>query len=120
MKYKTSLQNVEFHAYHGVYEEETLIGGKFIVNASVIVDWTLHKYISVLDDATNYELIYKIIHNEMQKTVPLIETVAHRILNQLKAEFTDAKEIEVSIVKPRAGGLLPSGSAVVAFEWKAD
>jgi dihydroneopterin aldolase len=120
MKYKTSLQDVEFHAYHGVYEEETLMGGKFIVNASVLVYRTASKNITVLEDATNYEIIYKIMHVEMQKTVPLIETVAQRIVNQLKAEFTEAREIEVSIVKPRAGGLLPSGDAVVSFEWKAD
>jgi dihydroneopterin aldolase len=52
----------------------------------------------------------------MKVTENLIETVAQRILSKLKLEFEQAKSIHVTIHKPNAGGLIPSGQATVRFQ----
>jgi dihydroneopterin aldolase len=116
MNYTTSLQNIEFYAYHGLYEAEKYIGGKFIVSASVAQNVDDELLITHINQATNYELLYQIIHKHMMHREDLLETVAQKIINEIKHTFNRALHIKVSIEKPRAAGLLPSGTAVVELD----
>ncbi|MBK9151196.1 MAG: dihydroneopterin aldolase [Saprospiraceae bacterium] len=100
-----SVQRAEFYAYHGWYEEERLCGNLFIVDAEV----TLPFLPDSSDDIThtvNYEKIYTICTREMQNTAKLLETVAVRILHNLKEEFPSITHARVRIEKqrPQLGG----------------
>ncbi|MFN4971951.1 MAG: dihydroneopterin aldolase [Bacteroidota bacterium] len=115
MKYQSGLQGVEFYAYHGVYGEEQKTGGLFRVDLWVTV---LHQSdFERLSALINYETLYAIASQEMQKTTPLIETVAHRILLAVQNKLPECDEIRVCIQKPQAAGLLKSGCAVVEIMW---
>lgn len=118
MIYETSLTGIKVFASHGVYEAERIIGMEFIVDASVKQHMKDDEVITTLAHAINYEKIYKIILEQMMVTEYLIETVAQRILNQLKNEFSQAQQIKVTIHKPNAGGFMHSGEAVVMFTFE--
>lgn len=113
MKYRTNLNNLEFFAYHGLYEEEKVFGGRFFVDVSLEMDTNAE--IVALDQAFNYEIIFSVAREEMAQRQDLIETVAQRILGRLSHEFKNSTHIEVTISKPNPAGLFGSGVASVTF-----
>jgi dihydroneopterin aldolase len=120
MKYTTSLQNLEFYAYHGLYEAEKRIGAYFYV--TIEVESTVKEGISIteIDQTINYETLYRIISNEMQHREDLLETIAQKIITQIRKHFGNISAIRIQIEKPKAAGLLPTGKAVVKLEWIRD
>ena len=92
------LSNLRFHAYHGFYKEEKVLGGDFEVNVSV-----LHqpKKIPVLhiNETIDYAAIYDVIKEVMQKSEPLLETVATIIAAEILRKFSLAEEVNVTVTK---------------------
>jgi dihydroneopterin aldolase len=112
MRYETVLKGLKFRAFHGVYEQERLMGGVFRVDVSVIR--TIEQPITTLEQATNYEIIFEVVSSEMKATKELIESVAQGILYRLNNQFPDG-QISVTIHKPNPAGLFKSGEASVTF-----
>ena len=113
---KISLEGLEFHAYHGVYPHERSSGNKFEVD--VIVDTEI-KDSAFRDDLTgtiNYEDLYSVVKDEMQKPSKLLETVGHAIAERVLKNFGSAQHVEVKISKfnPPIGGVCKKASVVVA------
>jgi dihydroneopterin aldolase len=113
MRYKTSLTSLEIFAYHGLYEEEKVLGATFLVDASI--EYEVSKSITSIEEATNYEIMFKIIHETMSIRQDLLETVAQLIIDALRKAFTGTQHIEVTIHKPNPGGLFKSGIASVTM-----
>jgi dihydroneopterin aldolase len=114
MKYQTTIKNLEFFAYHGLYEEEKVLGGLFLVD--VLLETEVNREILTIDHALNYESIYKVAAEEMKNRQDLIETVAQRILIRLTEVFREQLvSISVTVSKPNPGGLFGSGAASVTF-----
>ena len=115
MKYKTAVSNVEFFSFHGLYPEEKLTGGKFIVDA--IVEQKVDDKASMkrLVEVVNYEQLFSIIKHEMDQPKELIETVAKNILDTIGSRIHHIKLAEVKITKINPGGLFKSGSASVSL-----
>lgn len=83
MKTIVSLEGLEFKAYHGFYDEERKRGNRFNCDVSI----ELKSFDSNDDnifDTINYEDVYAIIDEEMNKTCKLIETVAYNIIERLR------------------------------------
>lgn len=118
MKYQSGLQGVEFYAFHGVYEEERVIGGKYIVDLIVTVNDA--NTFDDLNKLINYETLYHIAKKEMANATPLIETVAHRIIQSVREQIKPCDAITVRITKSRAGGLIHSGNAVIELTWQRE
>jgi len=100
-----ALRDVRFYAYHGYYPEEQQIGGVFYVDIVVSVSVT-NSATDELADTLNYELLFAMANEEMQKTSKLIETPAKHILNRVISTFPALTRVEVSIRKahpPLAG-----------------
>ena len=57
------LNNLQFYAYHGLYDFERKKGGEFIVNIK-IESIDKNKYTD-LSDVVNYEDIYRIVNQQM-------------------------------------------------------
>ncbi|MFN8338102.1 MAG: dihydroneopterin aldolase [Saprospiraceae bacterium] len=105
MKTKISIQGAEFFAYHGFYEEERKSGHTFVLDVEV----TLQSFDSQDDDikdTVNYEMIYMICKNEMDKTHKLIETVVLNIIKHLHRDFPFISNARVRMEKigPQLGG----------------
>lgn len=104
-----ALEGMQFFANHGYYEEEQVTNTYFIVDVYVQIGDKSMREVTIADDLTgtvNYEMIYEICKIEMKKTTRLIETLAQRIYNRLRAQFPFATKIEVKLSKknpPLAG-----------------
>ena len=76
------LENLQFHARHGVLPQETRIGADFQVDARLTVDdreAATALFADQLEGTVNYAEAYEIIAREMQQPSALIEHVAVRM-----------------------------------------
>ena len=92
------LHNLLFNAYHGIHEEEKILGNEYIVNAA----FEFHEKDEVIihiNDTINYEIIYNIIKERMNIPTPLLETVVMEAGNTIHNTFPDLKSIFISIKK---------------------
>jgi dihydroneopterin aldolase len=95
--YKIHLDNLIFHSFHGLYEEEKIIGNRFEVNASVLISDPLH--FNHIDSTVNYESLFQLINVEMKNPTPLLETLADNIINNISLLDSRITEITISIHK---------------------
>lgn len=105
MKTKVAIKGAEFFAYHGFYDGERKAGNTFIIDAQV----TLKTFDSSNDnicDTVNYEQIYTICKQEMEKTQKLLETVVWNIITRCRDELKNVHGATVRIEKiaPQLGG----------------
>jgi len=112
---KVSLEGLEFHAYHGVYAHERSSGNKFEVDILVDTQFADSAFQDELSGTINYEDLYAIVKEEMEKPSKLLETVGHAIAKQTLESFKEAVSVEVKISKfnPPIGGVCKKASVVV-------
>ena len=108
------LQNLLFNAYHGIHEEEKILGNQYVVDASVEF-YERDELIEHINETVNYSVIYNIIKKRMGIPTALLETIAMEVGNQIHKEFPDVKFISISIqkMKPPIEGM--QGSARVCW-----
>lgn len=116
MKTKVAIKEAEFYAYHGFYEEERKAGNTFIIDAEV----TIKSFDSTDDniyDTVNYEQIYTICKQEMEKTQKLLETVVLNIISRFRDELENITGATVRLEKiaPQLGGKV--AKSVVEMEY---
>ena len=100
------IENMEFFAYHGCFEEERTIGNLFLVDLFIEVDMEECAKSDDLKDALSYPIAYEIVKKEMLIPSNLLENVAARILHSLYNKTTGIKkaQIKVSKINPPIGG----------------
>ncbi|MEO6549602.1 MAG: dihydroneopterin aldolase [Ferruginibacter sp.] len=91
------LHKLLFHAFHGFYEEEQILGNEFEVNADVIVD--APDPITKLRQTVNYVTIYDTIKLRMQQPTPLLETVAQELARAIHKIDSRIKSVRITIKK---------------------
>ena len=103
---KITLENMEFHAYHGCLEFEQELGNTFIVTVSMEIDTTLAGKTDALEHTLNYQLVYDAVKKEMEIPSKLIEHVGQRIADSLFENFTQIQNLTVKLSKlnPPLGG----------------
>lgn len=111
------LHDLRFNAFHGVHEEERLLGNEYVIDASVEFHEDL-QVINSINDTVNYADIYNIIRERMSVPTPLLETVVMEIGNEIHNEFPQVRSINISLRKmhPPIEGML--GSAGVNWQKK--
>lgn len=100
------LEGMEFHAFHGVYEEERKVGGKYIVDVFVLTDALKAIQNDDLEGTINYEHIYNAVKMNMQQPVQLIEHLAQKIVESIRTFVQQEDTIRIKIKKmhPPLGG----------------
>ncbi|MFT3753973.1 MAG: dihydroneopterin aldolase [Paludibacter sp.] len=103
---KISLENMEFHAFHGCLEHEQTLGNTFIVSVTMELDTSRSGKTDELDHTLNYQLVYDVIAGQMEMPSKLIEHVAQRILDSLVEGFPQIHNLNVKLSKmnPPLGG----------------
>ncbi|RJF72107.1 MULTISPECIES: dihydroneopterin aldolase [Deinococcus] len=95
------LEGLEFHARHGVFETEAVLGSRFIVDAELAYDFA-----GLPDDlaaAVNYAAVYEVIRQEVtENRVQLIEVLTDRIARRVLREQPKLKRVTVRVHKPFA------------------
>lgn len=92
------LNHLIFNAFHGIHEEERILGNEYVVDASVDFH-EKEEVISHINDTVNYAIIYDIIKKRMSIPTPLLETIVMEIGNAIHKEFPGLKSISVSVKK---------------------
>lgn len=94
---KVILSNLEFFAYHGLYDFEKRDGGTFIVD--IEVDEPVRSSYETLADVINYEELFAIAQLRMNDRKDFIEEVARLILSDIKQRFPQAITASVKLTK---------------------
>jgi len=103
---KISLENMEFHAFHGCMEHEQLLGNTFMVSLSMELDTKLAGRTDELEHTLNYQLVYDVVKEQMENPSKLIEHVGQRILDGILTKFPQIQHLDVKLSKfnPPLGG----------------
>jgi 7,8-dihydroneopterin aldolase/epimerase/oxygenase len=92
------LQNLLFNAFHGIQEEEKILGNEYVVNVSIEFH-ERDEVIERINETVNYAVLYNIIKKRMSIPTPLLETIVMETGNEIHREFPDLKSIFLSIKK---------------------
>lgn len=92
------LHNLLFNAFHGIHDEEKILGNKYIVDADLEFH-ERHEVIEHIDETVNYAQVYDIIKSKMRIPTPLLETVVMQTGNEIHQKFPEVKSISISIKK---------------------
>jgi 7,8-dihydroneopterin aldolase/epimerase/oxygenase len=108
---KILIEQMEFYAFHGHYQEEQIVGNRFLVDLEMEADLAAAANSDNLNDAVNYQQAYQIIKNEMRRTKSnLLENIGKRILDALYAEMEGIQKATIRVRKlnPPMGGPIKS------------
>lgn len=107
---KISVNNAWFYSFHGCLSEETIIGGEYLVNASVDFDTSAAETNDSLENTIDYVDVYNAIKKEMDTPSKLLEVVMERIISSLNQLDKNIVSVDVSIKKinPPIGGCVDS------------
>ena len=95
------VNGIRVFAYHGCLEEEGRIGGHYRVDVAVQGHFATAEQGDDLRDTVDYGRVTALVLREMAVRSRLIEHVARRILDALKAEWDPAYRWRVRLVKER-------------------
>lgn len=119
MESKIELRRMKFYAFHGVGEQERVVGNNFTVDVLLTASLEQAVRSDNLADTINYADVYSTVRQEMSVPSRLLEHVAGRILSALKHRFPQLKSIEVKVTKqaPPFGGEVQSASVILREEY---
>lgn len=117
-----ALEGLEFFAFHGYYDEEQKIGNKYGIDLHLKTDLHAAGASDKLAETVNYEVLYRVTLEEMQRPARLLEHLAHRILDRIMQEFPQVRRAQVSVSKfnPPAGWHLPPGAGNAGAQAQID
>jgi len=109
------LEDMEFYAYHGCFQEEQVIGNRFMVNLEFEFDTQESELSDKLSKTVNYQDVYGIIDAQMQQKSYLLEHVGRRIIDEVfqKFEMITFVKIKISKMNPPVGGKTKAVSVVL-------
>jgi dihydroneopterin aldolase len=111
-----SLHNLIFHSFHGIHEEEKILGNTFTVNVSL--SFQPAEKISSLEQTINYASVYQIVKQRMSLPTALLETLAQDLALQIHAFDKRIKSISVSVEKKNPP--IPNMEGSVSVNYKKD
>jgi 7,8-dihydroneopterin aldolase/epimerase/oxygenase len=102
-----TLEGMEFFAFHGFYDEEQKIGNKYGVDLSITTDLRRAAETDDLDETVNYEVLYKLVLEEMKIPARLLEHLGHRIIDKVYDRFAFVQSVKINVYKynPPLGGI---------------
>ncbi|MCR5423413.1 MAG: dihydroneopterin aldolase [Bacteroidales bacterium] len=110
-----TIDNMEFYAFHGCFEEEQAIGTRFRVSLRLKVDTSRAQQSDNIADTVNYLEVYQVVKREMMVPSHLLEHVARRIGVAVQGAFplVESLWVKVSKLNPPLGGQMESVSVEV-------
>lgn len=95
------MRNAVFYAYHGVFEDEQNLGGKFEFDVDLYCDLSAAAESDSLAKTIDYEKVYAFIYKTvLHKKFYLLEALANTIARGLLHEFTPLQKVSVRVRKP--------------------
>lgn len=112
---KIRLEEMEFFAYHGFYDEERKIGNKYSVTLQVETDFHQAAEEDRLSGTINYVELYAIVKKTMEEPSRLLEHIGQTIIDRIREKYGDDVRTEVSVSKhnPPLGGICAKSVVVL-------
>ncbi|MBP5548070.1 MAG: dihydroneopterin aldolase [Bacteroidales bacterium] len=112
------IEDMQFYAYHGCFDEESQIGTNFRVDIKIQTDTTVAQSSDNIDDTVNYLEIYQSVKRQMSIRSHLLENVADRIASAVLSDFPLVEHIWVKVTKlnPPLGGKMYGVSLAIEKE----
>ncbi|PSL48109.1 dihydroneopterin aldolase [Chitinophaga niastensis] len=92
-----ALEQATFHAYHGFYPEETIIGNDFVLDIAVRIPGTVP--VDDLSETVNYQGIYEVAKTVMAVPRLLLEEVVYELSDVLKQRYPAIQKSIVTLRK---------------------
>lgn len=96
---KVFVKNIRLHAYHGVLQQERVVGNDYLVSVSVTCSLGNAVKSDSVEDTINYAAVYELVKEEMDVPSNLVEHVAGRIAQRVLDGFSLADDVTVEVVK---------------------
>ncbi|HEX6914478.1 MAG TPA: dihydroneopterin aldolase [Chitinophagaceae bacterium] len=110
------LRRLRFHAFHGVFPEERILGNEYEADLSVsFIPAALPVY--QLGDTMDYTSLYEMVKRRMAIPTPLLETIATEISDEIRLQYPQVTGIRISIRKLYPPVNSFEGTVGVSFEW---
>ena len=111
------LHNVKFYAYHGIHDEEKILGNEFELSADIQFNED-EEVITSIKQTINYVDLYEIIQQRMSVPAKLLETVIMEIGLLLKRKYNSIQSISINLKKihPPVTGF----QGAVAVTWQKE
>lgn len=108
------LENMEFHACHGCYPLEQVVGNRFRVSVSLRADLSTATASDRVEDTINYLRVFEIVREQMEVKSHILEHVCGRIIDALYGAFPQCVGIRVKVSKmaPPLGGKIEQVSVI--------
>lgn len=114
---KVSLEGIEFHAYHGAYPEESVLGNRFTLDLELETDFRDAMVRDELKSTVDYGKLYQLIKARMDVRVKLLEHLGHVIITDILEVYPQASRITLTLKKhhPALGGLVKFSAVTVSY-----
>ena len=111
------LKEIRIHAYHGVAEQERVVGNDYLVRVKVKYDILKAAQSDSVNDTINYAELFDIVKQEMSIPSNLLENVVYRIMSSIKNRFRDIEggEVEIVKIKPPISGDVKGATVSLSF-----
>ncbi|UYZ65251.1 dihydroneopterin aldolase [Hymenobacter weizhouensis] len=111
-----ALEGMEFFAFHGYYDEEQKIGNKYGVDLYIDTDLHAAAASDQLRETVNYEVLYRVVAEEMRAPARLLEHLGHRVMDRVLEEFPYIQGVQVIVSKfnPPLGGICQRARVTLA------
>lgn len=110
------LHQLQFNAYHGLYEVEKINGNQFELDVDIELNTT--EGITTLGQTLDYVAVYEIINSRMKQATPLLETLAEDLVALIRLQDERIKSISLIIKKLTAP--IPDFKGIVAVKIKKE
>jgi len=107
---------MQFHAFHGVFEQEQKVGNTYFIDLKIGADFSKACETDQIEDTINYASVFHEIQEEMKKPCNLIEYLAENISKRIKTKFKTCQSLEIKLTKqnPPIQGQLESVSIILS------
>ena len=111
------LRKMIFHAYHGVMEQERIVGNTYRVDLKLFLDLSKAIESDNLEDTLNYADIYNLVKEEMAISSLLLEHAAGRIVRKIKHKYPHISKIKIRLAKinPPIEGELQEAAIIISI-----
>lgn len=105
------IKNAVFYAYHGAFQDEQNLGGRFEVDIDMYCDFKTAAYEDNLEHTVDYEKVYAVIKQLVEgKKYFLIEALGYKIADGILNNFEPVRRVDVRVRKksPPVRGVIDS------------
>ncbi len=111
------LNNLRFHAFHGVMEQERRVGNTYVLNISLDLCDFSSSASDDLSSTVNYAEVCGLMKAEMAKPALLLEALAGRLARTLLDAFPLVSRVSLTVCKdnpPMGADIDSAGVTIVA------